>query len=61
MMGRRMNLIIDEAQLKEAKQLLAADSHSSTVNLALAEVVRISKLKSLTNYFGTGALAIPLQ
>ncbi len=45
--------MINEALLSEAKHLLGAESDSSAVNLALAEAIKISKLKSLTEYFGT--------
>ncbi|NDE17645.1 type II toxin-antitoxin system VapB family antitoxin [bacterium] len=54
MVTRRTNLVIDEGLLKEAKRILEADTYSATVNFALAEVIRIAKVKSLTGLFGTG-------
>jgi hypothetical protein len=47
--------MIDEALLKEAKKVLDADTNSAAVNEALAEVIRIARIKSLTGFIGSGA------
>ena len=58
---KRTNLIVDEKLLREAKHILDAATYSATVNQALAEVIRIEHLRSLTDFFGknvwTGDLA----
>ncbi|MEI6399465.1 MAG: type II toxin-antitoxin system VapB family antitoxin [Pseudomonadota bacterium] len=54
-MTKRTNLMIDEALLKEAKKVLDADTYSAAVNEALAEVIRIAKIKALTEFIGSGA------
>lgn len=53
-MNQRTNLVIDIELLKEAKKILGAETNSATVNEALEEVVRMSKIKSMTALFGTG-------
>ena len=51
-MIKRTNLVIDVSLLKEAKKILESDTNSATVNEALAEVIRISRLKTLASFFG---------
>ena len=53
-MNQRTNLMIDIELLKEAKKILGAETNSATVNEALEEVIRIGKIRALTNLFGTG-------
>jgi Arc/MetJ family transcription regulator len=53
-MNQRTNLVIDIELLKEAKKILGAETNSATVNEALEEVIRMAKIKSLTNLFGSG-------
>ena len=54
-MNQRTNLVIDLELLKEAKKILGAETNSATVNEALEEVIRMSKIKSMTTLFGSGA------
>jgi hypothetical protein len=51
---KRTNLIIDEVLLRKAKKLLEADSFSATVNEALAAVIRLKAVQSMTTLFGKG-------
>lgn len=51
---KRTNLIIDEQLLAEAKRLLGANTQSDTVNQALAETIRMLKIRGLIGFFGTG-------
>ena len=52
---KRTNLILDETLLKQAKQLLEAESYSATVNQALEEVIKSHNIRRLVDLFGTGA------
>ena len=51
---KRTNLIVDEQLLAEAKRLLGADTQSDTVNQALAQTIRMLKIRGLQEFFGTG-------
>ncbi len=51
---KRTNLIIDEALLAEAKQLLNAQTQSDTVNQALAHTIRVLNIRRLSDFFGSG-------
>jgi hypothetical protein len=50
---KRTNLVLDERLLKEATQALAAKTYSAAVNTALEEVIRVRKIQSIPNFFGT--------
>jgi Arc/MetJ family transcription regulator len=52
---KRTNLIVDEALLAEAKQLLGAATQSDAVNQALAQTIKVLKIRRLAEFFGTGA------
>jgi Arc/MetJ family transcription regulator len=52
---KRTNLIIDEQLLAEAKRLLGAETQSETVNRALAQAIKIQKVRNLMDFFGAGA------
>ena len=54
---KRKNLNLDEKLLREARQMLAAETDSATVNIALAETIRMLKIRDLRTFFGTGAWA----
>ncbi|MFN7992476.1 MAG: type II toxin-antitoxin system VapB family antitoxin [Bryobacteraceae bacterium] len=51
---KRTNLVLDERLLLEATQALAAKTYSAAVNIALEEVIRVRKIQSIPQYFGTG-------
>ena len=51
---KRANLVLDERLLSEATQVLAAKTYSAAVNIALEEVIRVRKIQSIPQYFGTG-------
>ena len=52
---KRMNLIVDESLLAEAKRLLGADTQSETVNKSLEQLIKILKIRGLQDFLGTGA------
>lgn len=52
---KRTNLIVDEALLQEAKQLLGAATQSDAVNQALAQTIQLIKIRRLADFFGTGS------
>ena len=52
---KRTNLIIDEKLLAEAKRLLAAETQSDAVNQALAQTIKLLKIRGLLDFVGTGA------
>lgn len=54
MATKRTNLIVDFELLKKAKKILDKESYSSTVNEALAEVIRTNQLKDLMSFIGSG-------
>lgn len=49
---KRTNLMIDEELLHEAKRVLQAASLSGAVNTALAEAIKMQKVRNLTAFFG---------
>jgi Arc/MetJ family transcription regulator len=51
---RRTNLVLDEALLKEATQVLGEKTYSAAVNRALADALRAHKIQNLSNFFGQG-------
>ena len=51
---RRINLMLDERLLNEATHALGAKTYSAAVNTALAEVIRMRKLQSISRYFDSG-------
>ena len=51
---KRTNLVLDERLLIEATQVLAAKTYSAAVNTALEEVIRLRKIQSIPDFFGTG-------
>jgi hypothetical protein len=50
---KRTNLVLDAELLEEATRVLGVKTYSSTVNQALAEVVRIRKIQTLPSFFGS--------
>jgi len=52
---KRTNLIVDETLLAEAKQLLGATTQSDAVNQALAQTIKLLKIRRLADFFGTGS------
>lgn len=51
---KRTNLVLDPELLNQATNVLGAKTYSATVNLALAEVLRLRKIQSLPQFFGRG-------
>ncbi|MGH9455893.1 MAG: type II toxin-antitoxin system VapB family antitoxin [Terriglobia bacterium] len=51
---KRTNLVLDGDLLDQATRLLGVKTYSATVNLALAEVLRLRKIQSLPRFFGQG-------
>jgi len=51
---KRTNLVLDEALLEEATRALGQKTYSATVNVALAEAIRVKKLLELPKFFGAG-------
>lgn len=51
---KRTNLVLDEHKLKEATQVLEARTYSAAVNIALEEVIRVRKIQSIPQFFGSG-------
>ncbi len=54
---KRTNLVLDERLLAEATQVLAAKTYSAAVNIALEEVIRVRKIQSIPQFFGSGIWA----
>jgi Arc/MetJ family transcription regulator len=52
---KRMNFIVDEKLLAEAKRLLGADTQSETVNKSLEQMIKVLKIRGLFEAIGTGA------
>jgi hypothetical protein len=50
---RRTNLVLDERLFEEAKRTLGAKTYSATVNLALAEALRVKKVLEVPTFFGS--------
>ena len=51
---KRTNLVLDPELLDRATRLLGVKTYSATVNLALAEVLRLRKIQSIPLFFGQG-------
>jgi hypothetical protein len=51
---KRTNLVLDERLLVQATQVLAAKTYSAAVNTALEELIRVRKIQSIPNFFGSG-------
>jgi hypothetical protein len=51
---KRTNLVLDERLLAEATQVLGERTYSAAVNRALEEIVRLKKIQSVPNFFGSG-------
>jgi len=51
---RRASLLLDAQLLSEAMRVLRAESRSATVNLALAEVLRVRRIQQIPSFFGEG-------
>ena len=51
---RRTNLVLDGDLLDEATRVLGAKTYSATVNLALAEALRVKRVLELPSFFGSG-------
>ena len=49
---KRTNLVLDEQLLEEAVRALGVKTYSAAVNLALAEAVRLKKVRDLRKFFG---------
>ena len=46
--------MLDPDALEDARRALGAKTYSETVNLALSEVVRRHKMRSIVQFFGKG-------
>jgi Arc/MetJ family transcription regulator len=51
---KRTNLVLDENLLKTATRLLETKTYSEAVNKALAESIRMAKIRGLKQFFGSG-------
>lgn len=51
---KRTNLVLDADTLEEATRMLGVKTYSAAVNLALAEVIRMRKIQSVSGFFGKG-------
>jgi len=51
---KRTNLVLNEDLLAGAVRALGVKTYSAAVNTALEEVVRIRKIQSLPQFFGSG-------
>ncbi len=51
---RRTNLVLDAQLLEKATRELGVKTYSAAVNLALKEILRIRKIQSLPQFFGSG-------
>jgi Arc/MetJ family transcription regulator len=51
---KRTNLVLDEELLQTATRLLGAKTYSAAVNHALAETIRVAKVRGLADLVGTG-------
>jgi len=49
---KRTNLVLDEKLLEEARRMLGARTYSETVNKALDEAIRITKIRGIPQFFG---------
>jgi hypothetical protein len=51
---KRTRLLLDRHLLDEARRVLGARTYSATVNLALEEITRVRKVRTLASFFGKG-------
>jgi Bacterial antitoxin of type II TA system, VapB len=51
---KRTNLVLNEHLLAEATRVLQAKTHSAAVNTALEKVIRLRKIQSIPQFFGSG-------
>jgi hypothetical protein len=51
---KRTNLVLDERLLDEATRVLGAKTYSGAVNTALEEVIRLKKIRGVSQFFGSG-------
>ena len=51
---KRTNLVLDEHILKKAIQVLGVKNYSEAVQIALKEVIRMSRVRDMERFFGTG-------
>ncbi|HVB40339.1 MAG TPA: type II toxin-antitoxin system VapB family antitoxin [Terriglobales bacterium] len=51
---KRANLVLDVDLLRQAQPAAGTRTCSATVNLALAEMIRIRKIQSISQFFGRG-------
>ena len=51
---KRTNLVLDEQLLETATRVLGAKTYSAAVNQALSEVIRMKRIQSLPEFFGSG-------
>lgn len=50
----RVNLLLDEELLREARRILVTSDDTATVTKALEEAVRIDKIRRLHRFVGSG-------
>lgn len=48
-------MVLDEELLEEATRVLGAKTYSAAINEALTEAIRVRKVRSLKEHFGSGA------
>ena len=58
---KRTNLVLDESLLKKASLLLGEKTYSATVNKALLEAIKVTSLRNLLNFQGSGLWEGDLQ
>ena len=51
---KRTNLVLDAHLLDEATRVLQTKTWSATVNIALAEVLRVRRIQRIPSFFGEG-------
>ena len=51
---KRTNLVLDEHILKKALQVLGVKNYSEAVQIALKELIRMSHIRDMEQFFGTG-------
>ncbi|MBL8232526.1 MAG: type II toxin-antitoxin system VapB family antitoxin [Bryobacterales bacterium] len=49
---KRTNVVLDDALLEEATSLLGLKTYSATINKALEEVIRMQKVRRLSEFYG---------
>ena len=51
---KRTSLAVDEQLLTEAMRVFGVRTRSEAVNIALEEVVRLRRIRSIRSFFGSG-------